>query len=157
MLQQERLLRGKPLPPGYLRKELAARGVRITRQRRVILGVIENANTHLDAAMILESARKKDQGIDRVTVYRTLKLLKQHDLIDELDLLHLGGSGHYYEQRPPSEHMHVACLSCGRVIEVASPLFERVKGQIQRESGFQVVFARVEVGGYCKKCQTNTD
>ncbi len=154
MLQHGAPVRGKALPPGYLQKQLISRGVRMTRQRRVILAVIENARGHLDAAAILQMARQEHRGIDRVTVYRTLKLLKHHHLIDELDLLHLGGDAHFYEQRPLSEHMHLACLRCGRVTEFSSALFDRIKGQIQRELGFRVDFARVEVGGYCRKCQT---
>ncbi len=153
MLQKESEAPGKLLPPGYLQDHLVARGVRMTRQRRVILRVIENARRHLDAATILRIAQKEDAEIDRVTVYRTLNLLKRHHLVDELDLLHLGGSGHYYEQRPLRQHMHLACLNCGQVSEFASPLFDKIKGQIQRDRGFRVAFARVEIGGYCEKCQ----
>jgi Fur family transcriptional regulator, ferric uptake regulator len=153
MLQQGPQARGKLLPPGYLQNQLISRGVRMTRQRRVILTVIENARGHLDAAAILQFAREADEGIDRVTVYRTLKLLKRHHLIDELDLLHLEGGGHFYEQRPLSEHMHLACLRCGRVTEFSSALFDRIKGQIQRDLGFRVDFARIEIGGHCESCQ----
>lgn len=141
MLQKEREAPGKLLPPGYLQDQLVARGVRMTRQRRVILAVIENTPGHLDAASILRFARQNHPEIDRVTVYRTLGLLKRHGLIDELDLLHLGGVGHYYEQRPLRQHLHLACLRCGRVVEFASPLFDKIKGQIQRELDFRVAFA----------------
>lgn len=144
---------GKLLPPGYLQDQLVARGVRITRQRRVILHVIENAGRHLDAATILQFAQKEDQEIDRVTVYRTLNLLKRHGLVDELDLCHLTGGGHYYEQRPLRQHMHLACLRCGAVEEFVSPLFDKIKGQIEREMQFRIAFARIEIGGYCENCE----
>ena len=98
-----------PLPqseaPGRLVAELLSRGVRMTRQRRTILGVIETASQHLDAAQILRRARKLDAGIDRVTVYRTIRLLKRHGLVDELDLLHLEGEKHYYERRPQRDQI----------------------------------------------------
>jgi Fur family ferric uptake transcriptional regulator len=78
-----------PLPqtetPGRLQVELMSRGLRMTRQRRTILSVVETAKQHLDAAQILRHARRMDPKIDRVTVYRTLNLLKRHGLIDELD------------------------------------------------------------------------
>ena len=141
------------MPPGYLEGQLVGQGVRMTRQRRVVLKIIEDAERHLNAATILEMARKQDPGIDRVTVYRTLGLLKQRGLIDELDLLHLRGEGHYYEQRPLRQHLHLGCLGCGRVMEFESPLFEKMKGQISRECDFQVSFARVEIGGYCRRCR----
>ncbi len=152
MLQKETEAPGKTLPAGYLQDQLVARGVRMTRQRRVILRVIENARRHMDAATILRFAQKEDAEIDRVTVYRTLGLLKRHGLVDELDLCHLSGGGHYYEQRPLRQHMHLACLKCGTVEEFASPLFEKIKGQIERERQFHIAFARVEIGGYCEKC-----
>ena len=154
MLQKESEAAARQLPRRYLEDQLVARGVRLTHQRRVILRVIENASRHLDAATILRFARKEDQGIDRVTVYRTLALLKRHGLVDELDLLHLGGGGHFYEQRPLRQHMHLACLRCGTVEEYTSPSFDKIKGQIQRERHFRIAFARVEIGGYCKECNS---
>src|ERR1700748_2954954 len=110
-----------PLPqteqPGRLQAELAARGIRMTRQRRTILSIVEPATQHLDASQILRRAHKLDSQIDRVTVYRTLKLLKRHGLVDELDLMHLEGEKHYYERRPQRDHIHTACLRCGKIME----------------------------------------
>lgn len=147
-----------PMPqteaPGRLQSELVSRGVRMTRQRRILLGVIETANQHLDAGMLLRKARKLDPSIDRVTVYRTLKLLKRHGLVDELDLLHIRGDGHYYERHPQREHLHMACLRCGKVMEFESALFERLKGQVERDCGFHILVTRVEMGGYCSHCRT---
>src|SRR5580704_12350946 len=80
-----------------LMKELSARGVRMTAQRRLLVGIIQDSPRHLDAATLLEIARKQDPDIDRATVYRTLALLKNRGLIDELDLMHIEGEKHYYE------------------------------------------------------------
>ncbi|MFQ5724021.1 MAG: Fur family transcriptional regulator, partial [Terriglobia bacterium] len=103
--------------------------------------------------MILRKARKVDASIDRVTVYRTIALLKRHSLVDELDLLHLRGDGHYYERHPQREHIHMACLRCGKVMEFESSLFDRLKGQVERDCGFHIVVTRVEMGGYCPQCR----
>ncbi len=54
-----------------LMKELAARRVRMTAQRRLLVGIIQDSPRHLDAATLLELARKQDPDIDRATVYRT--------------------------------------------------------------------------------------
>ena len=104
----------KPPHPGSLQNALLSRGIRLTRQRRIILEIIETAKQHLDAAQILRKAAKIDPDINRVTVYRTLSLLKRHGLVDELDLLHVKGEGHFYERRPQRDHMHMTCLRCGR-------------------------------------------
>src|SRR5580693_4445809 len=109
-----------PLPqteaPGRLQAELMSRGLRMTHQRRTILSVVETAKQHLDASQILRRARKLDPQVDRVTVYRTLKLLKRHGLVDELDLMHIHGEGHYYERKLNRDHIHMACLRCGKIM-----------------------------------------
>ncbi len=147
-----------PMPhteaPGRLVSELMARGIRLTQQRRTILGIIETANKHLDAAQILRRARKHDDGVNRVTVYRTLGLLKRHGLIDELDLMHMEGEKHFYERRPARDHLHMTCLRCGKVDEFESPLFEKLKRQVEQECRFHILLARTEIGGYCAKCRT---
>ena len=89
-----------PLPqtemPGRLQAQFAERGIRMAEQRRAILSVMETASKHLDASQILSKAQKLDASVDRSTVYRTIQLMKRHGLIDELDLMHINGEGHYY-------------------------------------------------------------
>jgi Fur family ferric uptake transcriptional regulator len=139
--------------PGALQNVLLSRGIRMTRQRRIILEIIETAKQHLDAAQILRKATKLDPTINRVTVYRTLALLKRQGLVDELDLLHVKGDGHFYERRPQRDHLHMTCLRCGKVQEFESDLFDRVKGQVERDCHFHILIARFEIGGYCANCR----
>jgi len=133
-------------------EELAHRGIRITGQRRILIETIQVADRHLDAAALLQLARKRDRGINRATVYRTLELLKELRLIDELDLMHLDGEKHFYEAKTRTDHLHLACFECGRIEEYASPLFERLKTEIARQKGFHIGVVRLEVGGRCSQC-----
>ena len=137
---------------GKLQQALGKRRIRLTRQRRVILQVMDDAEQHLDVDQILERAQKIDSGVALVTVYRTIDLLKKHGLIDELDLLHLRGDRHYYETHGPRDHIHVACLRCGKVREFESRLYEQLKQQIARDFNMKVTVSRTEVGGYCAEC-----
>jgi len=138
---------------GRLEAECESRGIRLTRQRRVILQVMDSAQRHLDAMEILGRAKKLDSGVHKVTVYRTIDLLKRHGLIDELDLLHLRGDKHYYEAHAPRDHIHVACLRCGKVREFESSLFEKLKEQIQNDLRIRITVSRTEIGGYCESCR----
>ncbi len=124
----------------------------MTKQRRVILQVMDTAEQHLDVDQILARAQKIDSGVHLVTVYRTIDLLKKQGLIDELDLLHLRGDRHYYESHGPRDHIHVACLRCGKVREFESRLYEQLKEQIARDFDMKVTISRTEVGGYCADC-----
>jgi len=135
-----------------LMEELVARDVRITRQRRLLVGIIQDSPRHLDAFTLLKIAKQEDPDINLATVYRTIGLLKKCGLIDELDLMHLEGEKHYYEAKTSSDHCHIACFNCGAIVEYASPLFERLKRRIAADSGFRIRVARLELGGLCKDC-----
>lgn len=146
-----------PLPkteiPGRFQAMLAERGIRMTRQRRAILHVLETAKKHLDANEILNRAKKADATVDRSTLYRTIDLLKRQGLIDELDLMHIKGEGHYYERKMGRDHIHMTCLGCGNVTEVVNEHFDSLKAQLGQDARFEIAVARLEIGGYCSKCR----
>jgi Fur family ferric uptake transcriptional regulator len=139
--------------PGGIQQSLKERGVRLTRQRRLLLELIDNSGRHLDADTLYQMAREKDAKLNRVTVYRTLKMLKEGGLVDELDLAHIEGEKHYYETRLKREHAHIICLRCGRVEEFFGEQLGVVKNQVSSQFGFEIVFARTEIAGYCAHCQ----
>ena len=136
-----------------IRDSLQRRGVRLTRQRQILLELIDRTGLHLDAERLYQMAREKDAKLNRVTVYRTLKMLKDTGLVDELDLMHFGGDQHYYETRMKQEHAHVICLRCGKVEEFFGEPLQKLRRQIESHFGFQIVLARTEIGGYCSHCQ----
>lgn len=132
--------------------ELAARSIRLTAQRRLLVEIIQNADRHLDAAALLRIARRQHPRLNRATIYRTLALLKRLGLVDELDLMHLEGEKHFYEAKPRSDHLHLACFRCGRIMEYSSPTFERLKEEIAAERRFEIAVIRLEAGGVCADC-----
>jgi Fur family ferric uptake transcriptional regulator len=136
-----------------LEQELVSRGVRMTHQRRLLVEIIQSAAGHLDAIALWQRAKERDPTLNKVTVYRTLGMLKKHGLVDELDLMHLEGGKHYYEAKTTRDHIHLACTKCGRIQEFESSLFEKLKGQIERERQFRIKMVRVEAGGLCDRCQ----
>ncbi len=135
------------------KKSLKDPGVRMTRQRKILLDLIDQSGEHLDAERLFTLAQQKDPKLNRVTVCRTLKLLKAGGLVDELDLMHHKGDQHYYETRMKQEHAHVICLRCGRIEEFFGDPLQKMREQIEDHFGFQIVLARTEVGGYCSHCQ----
>src|ERR671930_1500470 len=141
------------MPLETIKESLREKGVRLTRQRQILLELIDKSGQHLDAESLYQMAHSRDPKLNRVTVYRTLKMLKEGGLVDELDLMHYGGDQHYYETRTKQEHAHVICLRCGKVEEFFGEPLQRLRKQIERHFGFQVLLARTEVGGYCSHCQ----
>jgi len=146
-------LTGSLMPVSGIKDSLKQQGVRLTRQRQILLDLIDQSGLHLDAERLYQLARERDPKINRVTVYRTLKLLKAGGLVDELDLMHHDGDQHYYETRLKQEHAHVICLRCGKIEEFFGDLLQQMRDQIESHFGFKIVLARTEVGGYCSHCQ----
>jgi Fur family transcriptional regulator, ferric uptake regulator len=136
-----------------IKDSLKERGVRLTRQRQILLDLIDKSGRHLDAENLYLMAKEKDPKLNRVTVYRTLKMLKAGGLVDELDLMHIGGDQHFYETRLKQEHAHIICLRCGKVEEFFGEPLQKLRKQIEQHFGFEVLLARTEVGGYCSHCQ----
>ena len=136
-----------------IKDSLKERGVRLTRQRQILLDLIDKSGQHLDAENLYLMAKEKDPKLNRVTVYRTLKMLKAGGLVDELDLMHIGGDQHFYETRLKQEHAHIICLRCGKVEEFFGEPLQKLRKQIEQHFGFEVLLARTEVGGYCSHCQ----
>jgi Fur family ferric uptake transcriptional regulator len=128
-------------------------GFRVTEQRKVLASLLENSSNHLDAETLLQQAQRIDPSIHRATVYRTLNTLKKAGLLDELDLMHVEGGQHYYEVRPPVSHIHLVCVSCGKVEEPDGRFLENLKKRLEKGNGFRVEVARLELGGRCKTCR----
>jgi Fur family ferric uptake transcriptional regulator len=125
----------------------------MTRQRRILLDLLDRSGKHLDAEELFRLAQAKDPKLNRVTVYRTLKMLKEEGYVDELDLMHVAGEQHFYETRLKKEHAHIICLRCGKVEEFFGEPLQAMKAQITGQFGFEIVVQRTEVGGYCSDCQ----
>jgi Fur family transcriptional regulator, ferric uptake regulator len=141
------------MTPPASRDGARPKAFRLTRQRQILLDLLERTGGHLDAEHLCLLARQQDPKLNRVTVYRTLKLLKEGGMVDELDLMHYEGDQHYYETRSKQEHAHIICLRCGRVEEFFGDALQRLRRQVEAHFGFQILIARTEVGGYCSHCQ----
>ena len=130
------------------RSVLNVTGLRVTSQRALILEVIRHG--HLDADEIYRQAREKQPRLSLSTVYRTLQVLKKLGLVEEL---HFDDAHHHYEVKPSSEHHHLVCLGCGKVVEFECPLSPKMKEDIAREKGFEVTGVEIRMTGYCPKCR----
>jgi Fe2+ or Zn2+ uptake regulation protein len=131
-------------------RRLRAARKRITPQRKLVLGILAQADGHLDAHDIYERARIQDARLSLSTVYRTLGVLKETGVIREL---HLDQEHHHYELDGKDEHSHLVCLSCGRVIEVDGVPFAEAAMAVGETHGFEIASAQVELAGYCAKCR----
>lgn len=118
------------------------RGLRITGQRRVIAGVLGNAEDHPDVVELHRRAAAVDDRISLSTVYRTLKLFETEGIIERLEFL---GGRSRYERAPKEHHDHLINLATGDVLEFRSEEIEALQSEIARRLGFRLVSHRLEL------------
>ena len=132
------------------RKALNRAGMRITNQRALIMEIIRRGRGHLDADEIHRQAREKEPRLSLSTVYRTLNVLKELNLVDEL---HFDENHHHYEVKPSTEHHHLKCLDCGKVVEFSYPLSNYLKENVPAAKDFDITDTEVNMSGYCARCR----
>ena len=132
--------------PDY-EKELRRAGVRITRPRRVILGILSQTD-HPDALEIFRRSVEIDPSISLSTVYRTMKLLQG------LGAIHrhaFEGGPSRFEHSGGDHHDHLIDIETGDVIEFKSDRIEQLQNEIARSLGYDIVRHRLELYGRRRK------
>lgn len=125
----------------------------MTRQRQLLLEIIQSSDTHLDAASLLRLASARDPGIDRTTVYRTLDLLKQLRSSGQSEPS--SGRSSYNAPRG-ADQIRISCQQCGTISDFQSPAIATVKHEIANKLRFQISAMRMEVRGRCQNCASLT-
>ena len=119
-------------------------GMRMTEQRRVIAGVLEEALDHPDTEELYNRAAKIDPRISISTVYRTVALFEDAGIIERHDFR--DGRARY-EPAPESHHDHLIDMKTGKVIEFRSEEIEALQEVISRRLGYKLVDHRLELYG----------
>ncbi len=125
------------------------KGLRMTRQRRVILAELQRSACHPTAAQVYRSVRERIPRISLGTIYRNLDVLSKAGLIQKLELAGI-------EKRfdgTTENHYHVRWVSCGRVEDVSVNELPPVESTIQGMSDYEIVAYRLEYIGICPECR----
>ena len=130
---------------------LKEKGLKLTRERQLILNEVCNIKSHFEADDLLVKFRNRGQNISRASIFRTLKLLTECGLIRKVLM---GENRSYYEYIYGSQHHdHLICLGCGKIIEFSNSKLEKLQQNVCREFGFKPTDHTLKILGYCKKCR----
>jgi Fur family ferric uptake transcriptional regulator len=135
--------------PRDIARELSRRGYRLTPQRTMILSIIEDSDTHINAEEIYAQVVARYPKVNISTVYRTLELLKQLGMIYEIDL---GGGRVGYHPEDKGHHHHLICRKCGAVIDINESALFSVKAILLQAFNFNADLKHLAIYGLCEKC-----
>ena len=127
-------------------EELCANnGVKFTHQRRIIAEVISNSDDHPDANEVYLRSNKIDPRISLATVYRTIKLFEENNVLNKIVL---GGKRARYEELDEdSHHDHLIDIETGEIIEFVNDEIEKLQRQVAEKLGYELIDHRMELFG----------
>jgi Fur family transcriptional regulator, ferric uptake regulator len=132
-----------------LEQRCAEAGLKMTGQRRIILKVLGTSEDHPSVETVYERAKEMDSSISIATVYRTLSLLDEMNLV----IRHEFQEGHSRYELNWDHHHHLVDLETGAVIEFQNDDLEKLKKKIAKDLGYDLIDHRLEL--YGKKIKGN--
>lgn len=129
------------------------KGLRRTQQREFIIKSAFSKDEHFTAEELFDRVRRTNSNISRATVYRTLSLLVEADLLRQIDL---GENQTTYDPNfldKPS-HNHLVCIDCGRVVEFEDAHVDLLNDCVTRRLGFKPVRQTLKIEANCEQLRT---
>jgi len=128
--------------PSRLEQLCIDKGLKMTDQRRVIARVLSEADDHPDVERVHRRASQIDPRISLATVYRTVRLFEEANILDR----HEFGDGRArYEEASQNHHDHLIDIQSGTVIEFTNEEIERLQQRVASELGYRLVGHRLEL------------
>ncbi|MBX3439396.1 MAG: transcriptional repressor [Planctomycetaceae bacterium] len=131
---------------------LVTRGMRMTRERNIIVEEVFASHEHFDAEQLVEqlSRRRDSRRVSRSTVFRTLRQLVEAGLLRSV--ARQDGREVYEHDYGYPQHDHLICRKCGTLIEFHNSQIRDILEEVARERGFRMEAHRLEVTGLCDNC-----
>lgn len=133
-----------------LKHYVQAKNLRWTTQRQIIAETLFKAKQHLTTEELFGQVRRQDSSIGYATVSRTLHLLKDAGLCEQVDIS--DGSMRYEIVKESDHHDHLICTECGKFVEVFSPQLEKIQAELVSQHGFVEKSHKLQIFGMCSDC-----
>ena len=108
-------------------------GMRLSRQRRMVLDLLWVEKSHLSARDIFEKLNNLGRNIGHTSIYQNLEALQTAGVIECLDR----ASGRLYGYRS-DPHSHLTCSQSGTIQDLDVELPRELIDQIERHTGFAI-------------------
>jgi len=131
---------------------LRQRGLKYTKARRQLLRRVFGMHDHFTAEQLLDRLKEGGVSASKATVYRTLSVLLECDLLTAHDF---GEGALYYEHTFGHDHHdHLFCLHCKRITEFRDDDIEQNQERVTQRLGFRMLSHSLKIYGVCEECAT---
>ncbi len=128
---------------------LREEGFRITPQRVAILDYLLKTDDHPSAEYIHKIIRKKYPMVSLSTVYKTLDLLKEKKLVNEIEV-----DGESRFDAHTDAHINLVCMKCGKIDDVDEDSLNEIQNRAAKKSKYLILKGSFELFGYCNNCKS---
>jgi Fur family transcriptional regulator, ferric uptake regulator len=123
------------------------KGLKMTEQRRVIARVLSESADHPDVELVYQRASAIDPHISIATVYRTVRLFEEANILERHEFGKFGDGRARYEDAQKAHHDHLIDVKSGQIIEFRNEEIENLQRKVARKLGFRLVDHRLELYG----------
>ncbi len=128
---------------------LRENGFRITPQRIAVVDYLLKTTDHPSADRIHKVIQKKYPMVSLSTVYKTLELLKEKKLVNEIEV-----DGETRFDAHTDEHINLVCMNCGKIDDVDEDVLKEIQIRAARKSKYLILKSSFELFGYCSNCKS---
>lgn len=129
---------------------LENKGMRLTRERRLILNEITLCNDHFDVGDLVHRLRFRGEKVSTTSVYRTIPLLIGAGIIIKNSCDKIQGRLEPVLGREHNDHL--VCLKCKKIVELRDDKIEKLQEKVAKKYGFKMDGHRLIIRGYCADC-----
>ena len=126
--------------------------LKFTKQRELILKFLYENEEHYTPEDIFMQLKQEhpDINIGIATIYRTLALLEDSDIVSSISF---GSQGKKYELGLKKHHDHLICTQCGNIIEFYDEMIEERQEVIAEQFNFKMTNHIMKIEGVCEDCR----
>lgn len=128
---------------------LREKGFRITPQRIAIVEYLLKTDDHPSAEHIHKIVQKKYPMVSLSTVYKTLDLLREKKLVNEIKV-----EGEARFDAHTDEHINLVCMNCGKIDDIDEDSLKEIQTKVARKSKYMILKSNFELFGYCNNCKS---
>ena len=129
---------------------LRSKGYKATPQRIAICRIALNSRAHPSAQQVYDEVKKIHPTVSLATVYKTLEILRDLDLVQELNFPE--GQARFDSNMNP--HMNLICLKCGIITDLDDKTIKEITRKVATTTKFKPTGQRIDVYGICQKCSS---